>query len=108
MATPMNKRTFLQRSMTIGAASLIPGQAMSEWLNRYSSHSASVLAGDEEFCIGLRGGYKLKPDYINLENGYYCILPQETLEKYVAHIREVNTEGSYYMRTVQADNKEKV
>jgi selenocysteine lyase/cysteine desulfurase len=51
--------------------------------------------------------YKLKPNYINLENGYYCIQPQEILEKYVEHIREVNLQGAHYMRTVQFDNKKK-
>lgn len=81
---------------------------MSEWLIRYRSHSASDLASDEEFWAGLRGNYKLKPDYINLENGYYCFLPQGTLEKYIEHIRAVNLQGSYYMRTVQAENKTKV
>lgn len=36
--------------------------------------SAEAVAGDEEFWATIRGGYKLKPDYINLENGYYCFL----------------------------------
>lgn len=47
----------------------------------------------------------LKPDYINLENGYYCFLPQETLEKYIEHIREINYQGSFYMRGVQFQKK---
>lgn len=55
----------------------------------------------------IRAGYRLKPDYINLENGYYCFLPQETLEKYIEHIREINYQGSFYMRGVQFQNKAK-
>ncbi len=55
----------------------------------------------------IRSGYKLKPDYINFENGYYCFLPQETLEKYIDHIREINYQGSFYMRGVQFQNKAK-
>ncbi len=31
--------------------------------------------------------------------------PQETLEHFINHVREVNYQGSYYMRTVQYDNK---
>ncbi|HMJ70123.1 MAG TPA: aminotransferase class V-fold PLP-dependent enzyme [Cyclobacteriaceae bacterium] len=104
----MNKRTFLQNSLALGVAGLAPKLAIGEWLSRYESHSAAALAADEEFWTGIRGGYKLKPEYINLENGYYCILPEETLVKYLDHIREVNVQGSYYMRTVQADNKKKV
>lgn len=49
----------------------------------------------------------MKPDYINLENGYYCFLPQEALEKYFEHIREINYQGSFYMRGVQFQNKAK-
>jgi selenocysteine lyase/cysteine desulfurase len=104
----MTKRTFLQNSMALGFASLVPGKALSEWLKRYESRSAEELATDEDFWETIRGSYKLKPEYINLENGYYCIQPQETLEKYLEHIREVNLHGAYYMRTVQADNKKKV
>jgi selenocysteine lyase/cysteine desulfurase len=42
-----------------------------------------------------------------LENGYYNILPTPVLEAYLDHIREVNYQGAYYMRTVQFDNKKK-
>lgn len=73
-----------------------------------SNIPAEELAKDEDFWEAIRSGYKLKPDYINLENGYYCFLPQEILEKQLEHIREVNYQGSYYMRTVQWDNKKKM
>lgn len=65
------------------------------------------LAADEDFWLQIRAGYRLKDDYINLENGYYCFLPQETLEGYIEHIREINYQGSWYMRTVQWENKKK-
>ncbi len=101
----MNKRTFLKSTATLGLASLAPLEALSNWVNQFSHLSPSVLAEDEIFWDGIRQGYKLKPDYINLENGYYCFLPQETLENYIQHIREINYQGTYYMRTVQLDNK---
>jgi len=104
----MNKRTFLQHSLALGIAGFAPRLSMSEWLQRYESQPSETLANDEEFWAGIRAGYKLKPDYINLENGYYCFLPEETLNKYLDHIREVNMQASYYMRTVQTDNKKKV
>jgi selenocysteine lyase/cysteine desulfurase len=63
------------------------------------------VAKDEDFWGSIRRGYKLNPDYINLENGYYCIQPQEILDRYIDHIREVNRQGAHYMRTVQFDNK---
>ena len=104
----MNKRTFLQHSLAMGVAALLPHVAVSEWLEEHKSYSPEALANDEKFWAGIRAGYKLKPDYINLENGYYCFLPQETLDKYIKHIKDVNVQGSYYMRTVQVENKKKV
>jgi selenocysteine lyase/cysteine desulfurase len=66
------------------------------------------VASDEDFWAGIRADYKLKPDYINLENGYYCFMPQETLEHYLEHLRYINYEASYYLRTVQWENQDKV
>jgi len=66
---------------------------------------AAALATDERFWMQVRSGYKLKPDYINLENGYYNIQPQEIMTAFLLHVNEVNYEGSYYMRTVQFQRK---
>ncbi len=101
----MDKRTFLKSTAILGLAGLTPFDALSNWIEQFSHVSPTALAEDEVFWKGIRQGYRLKPDYINLENGYYCFLPQETLESYIQHIREINYQGSYYMRTVQWDNK---
>lgn len=78
---------------------------LDSWIDEVSHLSLAEVAKDEDFWMRIRGGYRLKPDYINLENGYYCMLPQETLENYIHHLREMNYQASYYMRTVQWDNK---
>lgn len=78
---------------------------MNEWINQYEQASPAQIADDENFWSVIRSGYKLKPDYINLENGYYNFLPENILEAYIKNIREVNYQGPYYMRTVQGDNK---
>jgi selenocysteine lyase/cysteine desulfurase len=103
----MNKRTFLKSMGLLGLAAVPSAHGLGNWLSKYEGEPAWKLAADETFWEGIRGGYRLKPDYINLENGYYCFLPEVTLEKYIAHIREVNLQGSYYMRTVQSENKKK-
>jgi selenocysteine lyase/cysteine desulfurase len=102
----MNKRSFLKN---LGMLSLgIPALSrIDQLLAAIGTTPADELAKDEDFWEQVRGGYRLKPDYINLENGYYCFLPQETLENHIKHIREVNYQGSYYMRTVQVENKRK-
>ena len=92
--------------MTLLGLSTTPALVAMERLTNSVSHlPAAAVATDEDFWEGIRKGYKLKPDYINLENGYYCFLPQATLEHYIQHVREVNYQGSYYMRTVQWENK---
>lgn len=101
----MDKRTFLKNSAILSLAGLAPLSNLDEWLNKFKDRSAGSLADDETFWEGIRKDYRLKPDYINLENGYYCFLPQETLEKFIANVREINYQGSYYMRTVQWENK---
>jgi len=91
-----------------GLATPLSGEAMSKWINRFNNFTAADLAGNEDFWAGIRNGYKLKPDYINLENGYYNFLPESLLESFINHVREVNYQGSYYMRTVQFDNKKNI
>jgi selenocysteine lyase/cysteine desulfurase len=103
----MNKRTFLKNAAAISAASLTPLESWGRWMDKFSHLSSETLASNEDFWREIRQGYKLKPDYINLENGYYCLLPEEILEQYLQRIREVNYEGSFYMRTVQFENKKK-
>jgi selenocysteine lyase/cysteine desulfurase len=103
----MNKRTFLKNTTTLGLASLVSFKAFSKMIETVAHLPAEAVAGDDDFWKRVRGGYKLKPDYINLENGYYCIMPQALEQAYLKHILEVNIQGAYYMRTVQFDNKAK-
>jgi selenocysteine lyase/cysteine desulfurase len=101
----MNKRSFLKGLALAGLATPLSGSAMAKWINQFSDYPAATLAENEEYWAAIRSGYKLKPDYINLENGYYNFLPESLLENFIDHVREVNYQGSYYMRTVQFDNK---
>jgi selenocysteine lyase/cysteine desulfurase len=101
----MDKRTFLKTAGLIGLGGMLSIENLSELVKNVSAVSPAKLAGDEDFWATIRQGYKLKPDYINLENGYYNFLPEQVLEKFIAHVREINLQGSYYMRTVQFDNK---
>jgi selenocysteine lyase/cysteine desulfurase len=104
----MDKRTFLKTSSLLGIGSLTGFKGLENLLNSVAKVPAEKLAADEDFWLSIRNGYKLKTEYINLENGYYCIQPQETLEAYVKHVREINMQGAYYMRTVQYENKKRV
>ena len=102
----MKKRQFLKR---VGQAALagvvMPLQASQQPL---TSLKAPYPSEENAFWKRIRMDYALKPDYINLENGYYNFVPTPILNKYMEHIRRVNYEGSYYMRTEQWDNKDRV
>ena len=101
----MNKRTFLKNSSLLTIGTLASFSALGKMVKTIAHLSPEAAAKDDTFWAMIREAYYLKPDYINLENGYYCIMPQEVLEQYFDHIREVNRQGAYYMRTVQFDNK---
>jgi selenocysteine lyase/cysteine desulfurase len=101
----MNKRTFLKNSALLGLGGLVSFRSIGKIVEAVEHLPPAQVARDEDFWTAVRGDYQLKPEYINLENGYYCIQPQEILDKYLEHIREVNRQGAYYMRTVQFDNK---
>ena len=90
----MNKRTFI-KNISLFAAVPAFGN-IDKWIKKYEHLMPEQLASDEIFWQGIRKGFRLKPGYINLENGYYCFLPQETLEKFIDHVREVNYQGAYY------------
>ncbi len=104
----MDKRQFLKTSSLIGIGSLLSLPGLASLIESVSHIPSKELAKDEDFWEAIRKNYKLKPDYINLENGYYCIQPQEVLEAYINHIRDINMQGAYYMRTVQFENKNKM
>ncbi|MBN7816730.1 aminotransferase class V-fold PLP-dependent enzyme [Algoriphagus pacificus] len=98
----MNKRSFIKALTLLGfsTGSILESKAKSLSINDLDFSAPDIW--DQ-----VRAAYKLKPDYINLENGYYCFLPEETLEKYIQHLRDVNYHASSYMRTVQWENKAK-
>ena len=98
----MNKRNFIKNISLFGAAPAVGN--LDKLLKKYEHILPSELASDESFWEGIRKGFKLKPDYINLENGYYCFLPQETLENFITHVRDINYQGAYYMRTKRFDD----
>ncbi|MEZ2413383.1 aminotransferase class V-fold PLP-dependent enzyme [Muriicola sp. E247] len=102
----MDKRSFLQK---MGQAALItPFLPLSLNASSPVERGSYELNDEDDFWQRIRIDYALKPDYINLENGYYNIAPIPTIEKFHKHIEQVNYEGSHYMRTVQWDNKKRI
>ena len=101
----MDKRTFLKNSGLLSLGAVLSIDSFADLMQSVSSVPTSDLAKEEDFWLTIRKGYRLDPDMINLENGYYNFLPEQTLEKLIGHIRDINYQASYYMRTVQFEKK---
>lgn len=100
----MDKRSFLKQMGGLGMAAW--AWPANGFTNTPLDHTLPSRIEDEEMLWEtVRSHYDLKPDYINLESGYYNIIPQPTLQKFVGHIKQVNIEGSYYMRNQLNNDK---
>jgi selenocysteine lyase/cysteine desulfurase len=104
----MNKRTFLKNATMTGIGATLGMDALAALFDTKLGVSGELLASDEKFWKTIRKHYLLKPEYINLENGYYNFIPQPLLEKFIGHVREVNYQGAYYMRNNAVENKKRV
>tara|TARA_B100000686_G_C16806700_1_gene991546 strand:- start:12467 stop:13723 length:1257 start_codon:yes stop_codon:yes gene_type:complete len=101
----MQKRTFLK---TLSTALLSP-LFISNTLEVSINNNWKRLTDDEsEFWEIIRSHYKIKSEYINLESGFYNIIPHHILEKHEEHIKRVNIEGSYYMRNNLIKEKKEI
>ena len=99
----MNKRNFLKSSAAVLVTPLLGSFDLKQ--DEYDI-PLSTLKG-KALWKRVRQDYHLKEDYINLESGYYNIIPTPTLRKVNEHLERVNKEGSYYMRNqLDIDRKE--
>jgi len=104
----MDKREFL---MSVGTASLGAvfaspfGKSLDAMLASAAGRLPADLASDDAFWTAMRGKYRLHPERINFENGYYSMQSEEVLEKFIGRVRAVNLDGSYYMRTRMAEDR---
>ena len=98
----MNKREFIQKFGLVGLATYsLPDDIIYD----KDKFNLPPFKTEDDLWKTVRGHYSLKPDYINLENGYYNIIPNPTLYKYIEHVKTINFEGSYYMRnSLENDN----
>lgn len=97
----MNKREFL-RTLTVSALAVTAARQTASATPQ--SHPTTEETGSD-FWEKIRADFRPEPGWINLENGYYCVLPQTVLAASLEHARQVNALGSRYLRTRQADDK---
>jgi selenocysteine lyase/cysteine desulfurase len=104
----MDKRTFLKTLSAVGVGTSPLFACVTRMVASVEGVPDEAVATDDAFWAEVRGRYRLKPDVINLENGYFCMMPEEILEAYVGHVRTVNLHASWYMRRQLADDRRTV
>lgn len=103
----MKKRTFIKNLGVLGMLPFSNGFLKDAPKLSLSLQSTTNL-NDNEFWELVRSQYKLHPNFINLESGYYNIIPTPTLEAQIKHIKRVNLEGSFYMRKHRFKDKDTI
>ncbi len=98
----MNKREFIRTMAVSGLAATAAGRHLTA---RAATEPTASPAPAGDFWAGVRAQYRLDPDRINFENGYYCIMPEPVLEATAARMRAQNLSGSYYLRTRMEDDR---
>jgi selenocysteine lyase/cysteine desulfurase len=103
----MKKRDFIKN---LGVLGVLPFSGELFHTTSSLNRELNELQWDteEEFWELIRSQYDLHPDFINLESGYYNIIPKPTLEHQIKHLKRVNLEGSYYMREHRFKDKDRI
>ena len=102
----MDKRRFIKSLGALSFSTLISANEISDF--KPISKTLPVINNEDEFWKTVRSHYTLKEEYINLESGYYNIIPNPILEHFINHVKHINIEGSFYMRNDLNKNKDRV
>ena len=102
----MDKRRFIKSLGALSFSPLISASELSDF--KPISKVLPVINNEDELWKTVRSHYTLKDEYINLESGYYNIIPDPILDHFINHVKHVNIEGSYYMRKDLNKNKDRV
>jgi selenocysteine lyase/cysteine desulfurase len=102
----MDKRRFIKSLGALSFSSLISASKLTDF--EPISKTLPVIDNEDELWKTVRSHYTLKDEYVNLESGYYNIIPNPILEHFINHVKHVNIEGSFYMRNDLNKNKDRV
>ncbi len=58
-----------------------------------------ALARDERFWATVARQFQVSPDFVNLENGYYGIMPEPVRQAYHRNVDHLNERSSHLLRT---------
>ncbi|MGV9378058.1 aminotransferase class V-fold PLP-dependent enzyme [Nonomuraea sp. NPDC003707] len=61
--------------------------------------TAERLARDEDFWAAVARRFRVSPDFVNLENGYYGVMPEPVRQAYHRNVDLLNEQNSHLLRT---------
>ena len=102
----MDKRRFIKSLGALSFSPLISANELADF--KPISKTLPVINNEDELWRTVRSHYTLKEEYINLESGYYNIIPNPILEHFINYVKHINIEGSFYMRKDLNKNKDRV
>ncbi|MGP3934096.1 aminotransferase class V-fold PLP-dependent enzyme [Nonomuraea sp. KM88] len=95
--------TLSRRRMVAGFGALAAGAAIrpaaAETLTVPRGVAPELLARDERFWGTVARQFQVSPDFVNLENGYYGIMPDPVRRAYHHHVDHLNERSSHLLRT---------
>lgn len=105
----LNRRHFLAgvgATSVAGAAALAgplayaaPGEGNLPPLPRVPQAAPEQLARDEHFWGQIAREFNVSKEFINLENGYFGVMPRRVTAEYKRNIDVIERDNSYFMRT---------
>lgn len=101
----MDKRTFLRTVAGAATSALATGCTAGASRAPDAPDAPVPAAPPPDFWQQLRARYHLPSDRIDLEHGFYSRMADDVLEAFVAHVRAVNVDAAFYMRTRQEADK---
>ena len=110
-----NRRNF----MTKASGALAGTSVLSAWdasalslVQRVSRQKAPVpadaLASDEDYWQEVRRAFRVNPDFINLENGYYSLMAEPVTTAQIDDLAMINANHSFYMRRQHKEDRARI
>lgn len=105
--------------MTKASGALAGTSVLSAWdasalslVQRVSRQKAPVpadaLASDEDYWQEVRRAFRVNPDFINLENGYYSLMAEPVTTAQIDDLAMINANHSFYMRRQHKEDRARI
>ncbi|MBF8190202.1 aminotransferase class V-fold PLP-dependent enzyme [Nonomuraea sp. K274] len=91
--------TLSRRSILIGLGALAAGFPTPAAAVSPRGAGLALLARDERFWATIAQQFRVSPAFVNLENGYYGIMPEPVRLAYHRNVDQLNEQNSHLLRT---------